>query len=123
MILCIEFFNDFDVRIGVVVDGGGVVIRRWWCFFFFLREWWWDGCLWTFMNVYEGGVKYDEEDEICFLVLVSLTFWLNIWNDTSTSSVTSHVVTPSSVCHVLIFVIDDDDMDQNQNIYILQCLF
>lgn len=50
MILCIEFFNDFDVRIGVVVDGGGVVIRRWWCFFFFFERMM---MRWLFVDFYE----------------------------------------------------------------------
>jgi len=49
--------------------------------------------------------------EFCFLISVPLTLWLSIWNDTSVLSATS-----SSVCHIDVFVTDDDGRDQNQNV-------
>jgi len=55
-----------------------------------------------------------------FFILVPLTLWLNIWNDTSVLYVTSHVATSSSVCHINVFVTDDDGRDQNQNVYNLR---
>jgi len=41
--------------------------------------------------------------EFCFLMLVPLTLWLSIWNDTSALFATSHVATSSSVYHIEVF--------------------
>jgi len=92
---------------------------------------------WVFYEVWWRCVEDDEEDErkeedgvfYKFLGLVPLrilffwfplTLWLNIWNDTPASSATSHVATSSYICHIDVFVTDDDDKGQNQNIYNLQ---
>jgi len=88
-----------------------------WVFFFVFYEGWW--------RCVEDDEEEERKDEdevfyeflglvplrIFFLILVPLTLWLSIWNDTSSSSVTSHIAISSSVCHIDVFVTDEDDRD------------
>jgi hypothetical protein len=52
--------------------------------------------------------------DFCFFIFVPLILWLSVWNNTSTSS---------SVCHIDVFVTNDDGSDENQNVFNLQGLF
>jgi len=78
-----------------------------------------EGRRWSFLWIFGFGPSC----EFCFLILVPLTLWLNIWNNTSPSSATSHIATLPSVYHIDIFVTGNDGTVQNQNAYNLQGLF